>query len=856
MLASHEKSKAVVRVDTVTLLQLAKSSCYGFRLNHLARLNVPPAHLSSRLGAICREHFSLKLCNVFFLTFLVLGTLVSGQTTRRSLKADLPAQDEIRLRAVSQDSNGSMRYLRGAAEIETTEMKITADDIEFNSDTDWAYARGHVHMEHFATGDKINAQRAEYNLRTEEGKFYELNGTSPSKVMTSPGVLTTTNPFYFQAMWADRIKDRYILHRGFITDCKIPKPWWIFQAPVFDIVPGDRAIARNSIFRLHGLPIFYLPYYYRPLGRNPRQSGFLTPDFGHSTFYGYVYGGGYYWAINPSYDMTGVVEYFSARGPAFSYDFRGKPNQVTDFNFNLYDVDDRGIPVGKDANGNEIIQKQGGLQFQVTARTQIAGFTGRIDYNYLSSLLFREAFSYSFAATIYNEVDSIGFLQRRFKNETYTLNFVAQRNQVFEAITSQNQPANQVILQKLPSVEFNSRDQQIVHGPLPVWFSFSSSASLLDRQEPTGAIAQSGSPAAVFSTSPYSRIDLEPHVDTAFNFKGFSLRPGLTFGAADYGDSYSVNSTSYSPVSYCGGYAACPPNSFVNVAGGHGNLFRKDADFTLDLRSPVLERVYSPPAWLHLGGKIKHTIEGEANYEYVTGINEFQRTIHFDETDIISNTNQLTLSITNRLYRKDKNNNVSEVLTWKVAQARYFDPTFGGAVLPGVRNVVLSTENLTPFAFLDGPRSYSPVVSSLVINPYAFLGVEWRADYDPRRSKFVDQTVTASVRTGKYFASLGDTAITTDPLLVPQANQLTFGGGYGSANRRGWNAAAIFTRDLLLSRSLFEFVQTSYNTDCCGFSFQLRRINFGIRDDNQYLFSFSLANLGTFGSLQKQERIF
>ncbi len=842
MLASHEILSSIVRSHSAKLLQLMKLS---------ARLKIIPAPLSSRLSALCLGKFSSRLLIVLFFTLGVLDLIGFAQSISRPLKADLPAQDEIRLRAVNQDSSGAMRYLRGAAEIETTELKISADDIDFNSDTDWAYARGHVHMEHFATGDKINAERAEYNLRTEEGKFYNLNGTSPAKVMTSPGVLTTTNPFYFQAVWAERIKDRYILHRGFITDCKIPKPWWVFQAPVFDIVPGDRAIARSSIFRLHGIPIFYLPYYYRPLGRNPRQSGFLTPNFGHSTFYGYVYGGGYYWAMSPSYDMTGVVNYFSARGPAFLFDFRGKPNRVSDFNFSLYDVDDQGIPAG---NGTK--QKQGGLEYNITGRTEIAGFTARLDFKYLSSLLFREAFSYSFATAVYNEVDSIGFMQRRFKDDAYTLNFVGQRTQVFESITQLNQPANEVILQKLPSVEFNGRDQQVVHGPLPVWFSFSSSASLLDRQEPTGAITSSGPPAAVFHTSPYSRVDLQPNVETVFSFKGFSLQPGFTLGATDYGDSYSVNTTSYASVSSCGGYPSCPPTSTVTVKNGSGNLFRKDADFTLNFRTPTIERVFNPPAWLHLGGKIKHVLEGEASYEYVTGINEFQRIIHFDETDIISNTNQLTLSITNRLYRKDKKGNVNEVLTWRVAQARYFDPTFGGAVLPGVRNVVLSTENLTPFAFLDGPRTYSPVASSLVINPYAFLGVEWRADYDPVRHKFVDQTATGTVRWSKYFASIGDTAITTNPLLVPQANQLTFGAGYGSANRRGWNVAGIMTRDVLLARTLFEFVQTSYNTDCCGFSFQLRRINFGIRDDNQYLFSFSLANLGTFGSLQKQERIF
>ena len=60
---------------------------------------------------------------------------------------------------------------------------------------------------------------------------------------------------------------------------------------------------------------------------------------------------------------------------------------------------------------------------------------------------------------------------------------------------------------------------------------------------------------------------------------------------------------------------------------------------------------------------------------------------------------------------------------------------------------------------------------------------------------------------------------------MPQANQLLFGGSYGSTNRKGWNAAALVDYDLLLNRRLFYVATVSYNTDCCGFAFQLRRFN-------------------------------
>lgn len=824
---------------------------------------------------------------LFGIFVLLLSPFPIRPQTPAQIRANLPPRDEIWYGAVTQESDENLKHLRGAAYVKTSEMEITADSIDFDSDTDWAYAHGHVHMDHFVTGDKIDCDHAEYNLRTEEGKFYVVSGTAPSKILTSPGVLTTTNPFSFHASWAERIKNRYILYHGFLTDCKAPKPWWVFEAPKFTVVPGDHAIARSAVFRLKNVPIFYLPYFYRPLGRNPRQSGFLTPNFGHSTLYGWIYGLGYYWAISRSYDMTGIAQDLSQRGPAFTYNFRGRPNQDTDFNLRLYDVDDHGL-----LQNNGTYLKQGGLEYEFTGNTKVFGFDGHLDWNYLSSFTFRQEFSYSFATAVYNELDSAGYLQRRFANDNYTLNLIVQRNQDYIAATPINKAQNEVVVQKLPEIQSTSRDQQIASGPLPLWFSYDTSVGALTREEPTGT-ETGGLPAATFSTGGIARANAAPRLFTVLKSAGFSLEPELTLQGTGYSNSYAAggNLTTYGPILPCGastttkGYQACPPTPTTAVALSGNDLFRKTADFTLDLRLPTLERLYDPPKWAHLGTKVKHVVDAEATYEYITGVNEFSRTLVFDPIDILANTNQVTYSLTNRLYRKEKSGSASEFLTWRVAQARYFDPTFGGAAVAGKRTVIEETEEITPYTFLDGPRSYSPVVSTLTFSPLGGIAFDWRTEYDPFKSLvdeeaatgqsacslqskpagsvcvphqngFISNAYNVSYSRSKYFARVGETSISADPLLFPQSNQITFGGGYGAATRKGWNVAATELYDLLLHRNVFQFVQASYNTDCCGFSVQYRRINFGIRDENQYLFSFSLANLGTFGSLQKQERLF
>ena len=78
------------------------------------------------------------------------------------------------------------------------------------------------------TGEEIHCDRVDYNVTTQMGKFFNVKGTAPAKIDPRPGLLLSTNPFIFQGEWAERIKDRYILYNGFITNCRLPKPMWIY----------------------------------------------------------------------------------------------------------------------------------------------------------------------------------------------------------------------------------------------------------------------------------------------------------------------------------------------------------------------------------------------------------------------------------------------------------------------------------------------------------------------------------------------------------------------------------------------------------------------------------------------------
>ncbi len=54
-----------------------------------------------------------------------------------------------------------------------------------------------------------------------------------------------------------------------------------------------------------------------------------------------------------------------------------------------------------------------------------------------------------------------------------------------------------------------------------------------------------------------------------------------------------------------------------------------------------------------------------------------------------------------------------------------------------------------------------------------------------------------------------------------------------------------------------QLVQVSYNGGCCGLALEYRRLELGqVRTDNQFRVAFIIANIGSFGNLHRQERIF
>jgi LPS-assembly protein len=423
----------------------------------------------------------------------------------------------------------------------------------------------------------------------------------------------------------------------------------------------------------------------------------------------------------------------------------------------------------------------------------------------------------------------------------YSLGFLAQRYQNF---LSTNKGDYFSILH-VPSFDASSVDRNLLGSPF--YYGFDASATGLSRRSSTFS-----------SANLVGRFDGRPRISLPAFLNGWTFRPS----AALRDTFYTQHKTEETPFDV---------GRTIN-----DTLNRHAVEAEIEIRPPRLVKIFDKGVFGH---SLKHTLEPRITYRIVDGVNNFLSIVRFDSTDILSNTNEVEYALTNRLYtkRKDKNcqsnppdaaapcTNTTEWLSWEVAQKYFFDPYFGGALVPGVRNVLETTAEFTGIAFLTQARVFSPIISRLRVKTSARTDVQWLLDYDTKLGHISSSNVFIDYRIRDFFFG-GSHALLrapgevflTSPIPVPENfNQFRLLGGYGNPSRRGFSVAGNMGYDVNLKSLQYDAVQTSYNWDCCGLNFEYRRFVLGpVRNESQYRFAFSLANVGTFGNLKRQERLF
>lgn len=771
------------------------------------------------------------------------------------------ATTEVTMESLTQSKDGSVFILDRDVVVTYGDRIVKADHIEYDKDTGDVTATGHVKLIGGANHEEISASHGTLNLRTQQGTLYDVSGSVGLRTVGHTVEYATSNPFIFSGrMVVKRGPQMYDIYNGTVTSCTLDKPDWLFSAAHFS-VDGDKARATNSIFRLINIPVLYLPYVTHPVDSEERQSGFLIPVISNSSTKGIVLGEELYWAINRSMDLTAGADYYSLRGwaPAATFRYKGLGNDFAIGRFHaLYD---RGY------YDDGVYVNQGGQDAVFSGRHDFSPETRVVaDVEYLSSYVYREAFTANFNSAV--STDIVSMIYGVHEADGFAESFRGDRYQGEKQIPTTTTPGEQVHIFHAPSIDFTATDHEI--GSTGLLWNVDSSLTALKRTQPN------------FSTSGMvERFDFHPMLAYRLSGGGWSVLPSLALRGTLYSRSRVTPYLTPTPVE------------------STAKLNRGDFEAMVDIRPPVLERTFDS-GWITklLRHDVKHTIEPEVTYRYVAGISNFLNVLRFDERDVASNTDELAYGVTQRLYLKPgkerdcvtaaglkqvtrsktagANSEMPaepkispcgnrEWISWRVTQKRFFDQDFGGAVVNGHRNILDTTLDFSGIAFLTEPRAISPLVSRLRVRGSEKLDFEWNFDLDTGAKKFTANNFLADIHEGNIFGGVSYARLNAPgrsysdglPSSTSDFSQLRVLAGYGAPSKLGFGAAASANFDLKQDSLQYGAVQASYNWDCCGFTAEYRKYELGsVRNEGVERFSFTLKNIGSAGNLNRADRLF
>lgn len=750
---------------------------------------------------------------------------------------------------VSGPENARIAVYEGNVDVRIGTYRLQADKVTVYEAQNKVVAEGSVVFDQ-AEQQRITGSSAEWNYRTKTGYFVNSTGFTNQ---TQDGTR-----IYFTADRVEKVSlDTIIATNVQVTACDEDVPKWSFHAGKAKIKTGDRVRIYTPSLKLKRVPIVWLPYASVSIKQRDRASGFLTPTLGGSGSKGFRVSTAYYQTLGRSADVTLRSDVYTQRGLGLGGDLRTRANSRSFLNVGFYAVKDRIFGPKEDAEHPD----QGGSSFYAEGVHYFKnGFTAASDVNITSNLAFRQVFSDNIQQAISPEETSQVFVNK--DHDEYSFNLLA-RSQVSSL------PDARIRIRNLPSVSIDKRPTILsFFSKIPVYFSFSGAAEGVSRKETVEDIVQfvndvGGNP--IITPSIAQRLDLYPRFELPLNFAGWSLTATGSGRVTFYSNSLDPNTR--------------------DVLSR--NLTRSYGEFEFDVRPPAFAKDFH-----HGDGAFffRHVIEPYIVYRKISGINNFDRIIRFDYVDAVADTNEIEFGIANRFFTRRSTENVSdaavratrsgekpqlsdqpyEALTITLRGKYFFDPFFGGALIPGRRNQFTPINTLSGFTFGGVPRRFSPVNVDARYRPRRTLFVDVRTDLDTQGAGIRALSTTFGLNRSlvQIFQSFYYTrAIELSPGLAQFADSRGFEAGTVRGSQWGPSAFLGNREQGLFGGASFFFdfqkrpgrgnsslisstITLGHSWDCCAVAAQFSSFNVGLRKENRLVFSFRLNGIGTFGTEQ------
>jgi len=683
--------------------------------------------------------------------------------------------------------------------------KFFADQIELFGDKDLLVATGNVV---FANAEgRLAAEKAEFDLKKKTGTFYTASGTMPLGAAADPRQFGNQQAdVYFWGETIERLGDqKYKVTRGGFTTCVQPTPRWELFTGSVVLNLNDYAVATNTVLRVKGVPVIYMPWVYYPIQDDDRATGFLLPTYGTSTLRGQAISNAFFWAIGRSQDATFFHDWFTRAGQGFGSEYRYVAAAQSFGNIRAYRIDqneheytDNGqtstLPASKSfelsGNLNHLISRN------IRARARLEYFSDVTS----QQLYYQDIYK----ATRNNRVIE-GGLTAGFGPTSTSLLY--QRSEYFSGSNNNSS----TLYGSTPRVTTTVAPKRIFGSP--VYASLNTEYSYLPSRTITDDVVTADDSHGRFDLTPTLRAPLSRltflTVNTSANYRAtyYSRSAGPTGGTVD--DPY----------------------------------FRQYMSTHTDIVGPVFTRIWDRPTSV-FAERLKHVVEPTFSVDMTSRIADFAKTpVVSDPSEfVVGSATQLTYGLINRFFAKgkavgDRRSQTREFLTVGIQQTTYSNPD----------SVRYDSAYQSTFGY-PFQRDRSPIALTTRVSPTGTLDANLRAEYDTYGLGLQLLSAGGGINSRKASVSANYSwrDLTESNYLGASTSLRWLDGRATGTYSLNWDIA----RSYVVSQSIVG----SYLAQCCGLQVEFQRFNYPestgipIASDTRFNFGFVLAGLGTFSN--------
>jgi LPS-assembly protein len=653
----------------------------------------------------------------------------------------------------------------------------------------------------------LSAESIDFNLDDQTGTFHKA-----AAIMTVPKAdraqFGNQDPdVYFFGETIEKIgARRYRITNGGFTTCVQPTPRWEMVSDSAILNLNDYAIARNTVLKVKGVPLFYLPVVYYPIRNQDRATGFLLPTYGASTVRGQSISNAFFWAIDRSQDATFFHDWFTRTGQGIGGEYRYVSDAQSSGNLRVY----------------RFAQKQ-------ATYTQLG-----------STTTLPESTVYQVTSAV---TQQIGRSMRAQVNVDYFSNIFLQQlyhQNLYQATQGQRRIAGGLTE---------------AHGPLSAGFYYSrseyfSSNNVSSVYGNTPRITAAIAPQRLFGTPVYASLNTEySYLPNRFVTAGVTTSD-TSMGRVDIAPAVRapLSKLTFLTVNTTAGFRSTIYSRELDATGQlvPGTLAREYFSTRTELIGPVFTKIWDTPDSQSIQ-RMKHVIEPGFAVDYVSSFSNQASvpTVTSDPADyVVGGAMRFTYGLTNRLlYRerpRDGRGGATREFMSIAVQQTYYDNPQSSRHDPTYVTSLTRSDAVT----------LSPVALVARVSPNTAIDSNTRIEYD------VNGNGLQSFMTGARLTIKGTASNLnySRQRATPTSPVTSFMTGSSTLNARQWRGTYSLSWDLARAYIVSQSVIGTYMAQCCGIQFELQEYHFPansgypVTSDRRFNFGFVLAGLGTFSN--------